>query len=181
MRRSRQCMQYRKQLPDEFGHLAPDAGWFRMIEQASNPANPLPGVQGFRIDLLKDLARAQHERFGAVQESIACLTERGDCAERLVNLMRNAARHLCQRRNPREFQQPVEDTLRPCRIAFEFVQMPPFRGLLSLCKLPPWEDSREVCPISRAYSLAGFRNKLRPPPMGHRQQWRCPAHDRLNG
>ncbi len=66
MRRSRHCLQCRHQLPDEFGHLAPDTRWLRMIEQASNPANPLPGVPRFCGDMLKDLARARDERFGAV-------------------------------------------------------------------------------------------------------------------
>ena len=54
------------QFSDEFGHLTPDALGLRVIKQASNPANPLPGIQSFRIDLLKHLARARHERFGAV-------------------------------------------------------------------------------------------------------------------
>ncbi len=151
-----QGLQRRHHFPDQVGHLASAALGLSMIEQASNPANPLPRIQSFGIDLLKYVSRPGYHRFGAIQEPIAGLAECGDRAERLVELMRNATRHFRQRGDAREFHEPVENGLRSRRVTFEFVQLSPFEAPLSLkvCyKTGPWKDSLQFARYRGSSSL----------------------------
>jgi hypothetical protein len=86
---------------DEIGNLAFAAAGFGMIEQLSDSTDSLPRIQSFRVDLLKYLSRPGYQRFGAVQEPIAGLTESRDRPEGLVELMRDTAGHFRQRGDAR--------------------------------------------------------------------------------
>src|SRR5690606_39796563 len=100
------------ELGDEIPHRA---GWTihpALVEQAANTANTLAGIHRLAIDVLEHLERGARHRLRTAQHALSGLGERGDGAERLIELVRNAAGHFLERRYACNRHQSLDEDVR---------------------------------------------------------------------
>ena len=133
-----------------------------LIEKAPDAANALAGAQGLRTDVAKNLEGSLYERLRPIQQPLAGLGKRSDRAERLVQLVRNAARHLGKRRDPGNLHQLIENGLRTDQIRLPLAQWMPYFVAYPLAiarAIPP----ESIYRIARGRTAANCRSDLRRP------------------
>jgi len=130
------------QFPDELEHLTPDARRLRMIEQARIRRIP-PGTHRFRMDLLKDVARARTRGSGRFNSRSpawlnVAIAPSGWFSSCAMPLAISASAAMRESSSSRRGCFPTKPN------AFEFVKFHLFRGYR-----PPQaaslEDSGQVC------------------------------------
>ena len=106
--RPRQQLENRHELADHVADLTFDVPVRLPVEQTADAADALPGIQRFLADVLQDLGGRLNHGLRPIEHALGGLGERRNRADRLIELVRDAAGHFLQRRNARDLQQPLQ-------------------------------------------------------------------------
>jgi hypothetical protein len=112
-RRARACreqLEQRPQLCNDIPELALDGSDARCGEQRADATDSIASLERFVADVMQELVRVRDHGLGPAQHALRRLRKSRDRADRLIQFMRDAARHLLERRDPGDlqelFQQP---------------------------------------------------------------------------
>lgn len=97
---SRQQVEHRLEFRNHIGEIALGAPGCMPIEETANPSNTVPRIERFLADLLEHFGSRLDHRLRPVEHAAGSLREGRHRADGLIQLVRDAARHLLQRGNP---------------------------------------------------------------------------------
>ena len=106
----REHVEHGPQLGNQLGHVAAAATGGDLVKQAADASDTLAGVERLVADVPEHFGRPVDERVRPVQQALPGLRECRDRAQRLVDFVGDAARHLGERGDTRNFHQLVEES-----------------------------------------------------------------------